>query len=70
MKTEVSGGPLNEDDYKFAQFHMHWGVDDSKGSEHLVDGQSYPAEVTSHLACSLNYIFLFISNFFKIASFC
>ena len=36
MKTEVSGGPLNEDDYKFAQFHMHWGV--SKGSEHLVDG--------------------------------
>lgn len=60
MKTEVSGGPLNEDNYKFAQFHMHWGVDDTKGSEHLVDGQSYPAEVT-HLTCSLNSIF--ISNF-------
>jgi hypothetical protein len=24
---------------------MHWGKDAHSGSEHLVDGESYPAEV-------------------------
>jgi carbonic anhydrase len=32
-------------DYKLAQFHLHWGGEDSEGSEHTVDGKSYPAEL-------------------------
>ena len=31
--------------YNLAQFHFHWGPDGSVGSEHTVDGQSYPLEV-------------------------
>lgn len=31
--------------YQFAQFHMHWGATDADGSEHLIDGRSYSAEV-------------------------
>ena len=48
---EVIGGPVKEE-HKFLQFHMHWGPDTSVGSEHLVDGKSYAAEV--------NHINLFI----------
>jgi len=41
---DVTGGPVKQH-HKFLQFHMHWGKDAHSGSEHLVDGNSYPAEV-------------------------
>lgn len=31
--------------YQLAQFHFHWGRNDSEGSEHTVDGKMYPLEV-------------------------
>lgn len=31
--------------YSTAQFHFHWGADNGMGSEHQVDGQSFPLEV-------------------------
>lgn len=40
----LSGGPLNHD-YQLIQYHCHWGETDDVGSEHLVNGQSYAAEV-------------------------
>lgn len=47
--TSVSGGPVNlineNHEYNFLQFHMHWGDDLEKGSEHLLDGQPYAAEL-------------------------
>lgn len=43
--SSLTGGPLNEDVYQLEQFHAHWGKDGSCGSEHLVDGQSFAAEV-------------------------
>lgn len=33
------------DEYVAAQFHFHWGPDDSHGSEHTYQGQAYPLEV-------------------------
>ncbi|XP_078607739.1 carbonic anhydrase 2-like isoform X1 [Branchiostoma floridae x Branchiostoma japonicum] len=42
---ELSGGPLDST-YQFAQFHAHWGAYlKTTGSEHTVDGVSYPAEL-------------------------
>ena len=41
----VSGGGL-PGHYATVQFHLHWGSDDTKGSEHAVDGMLYPAEVS------------------------
>ena len=34
-------------DYRVAQLHFHWGHphDNNTGSEHLLEGQSYPLEV-------------------------
>jgi len=36
-------------DYKVINFHFHWGKYDYKGSEHTVDGESYPLEM--HIVC-------------------
>ena len=41
----VTGGPADSNTYKFMQFHMHWGATDCAGSEHLIDGMPYAAEV-------------------------
>ena len=32
--------------YVASQLHIHWGVDDSVGSDHTFKGNHYPAEVT------------------------
>lgn len=42
--SNLEGGPLQHD-YQVAQFHLHWGKTNTAGSEHLVDGRSYPAEL-------------------------
>ena len=40
----VSGGGL-VGSYKTVQFHLHWGAHENEGSEHVVNGKAYPAEV-------------------------
>ncbi|XP_078253379.1 carbonic anhydrase 2-like [Rhinoraja longicauda] len=40
----LSGGPI-EGKYRLRQFHLHWGAHDGQGSEHIVDGNAYPAEL-------------------------
>ena len=34
----LSGGHLTGE-YQILQLHFHWGADDTKGSEHTLDGQ-------------------------------
>lgn len=36
----ITGGGL-DDTYQFHSFHLHWGSDSSKGSEHLIRSQRY-----------------------------
>ena len=40
----VSGGSL-PGVYTTVQFHLHWGSNNNKGSEHTMDRLMYPAEV-------------------------
>ncbi|XP_070571841.1 carbonic anhydrase 9-like [Ptychodera flava] len=40
----VTGGGLGSV-YKSDQFHFHWGMKDSRGSEHYLEGSPYPAEM-------------------------
>ena len=44
--ANVTGTPL-EADSKFLlwQFNLHWGKDDTQGSEHTVNGREFPMEV-------------------------
>ena len=41
----ISGGPLSYK-YRVAEITFHFGSIDSIGSEHTIDGQSFPAEVS------------------------
>ncbi|KAL7056436.1 hypothetical protein AAHC03_021190 [Spirometra sp. Aus1] len=34
-----------EDYYKVSQFHFHWGGGNDRGSEHTLDGQTFPLEM-------------------------
>ncbi|XP_059009122.1 carbonic anhydrase 7 isoform X1 [Mustela lutreola] len=43
-RTVVTGGPL-DGPYRLKQFHFHWGKKHSVGSEHTVDGKSFPSEL-------------------------
>ncbi|XP_013414685.1 carbonic anhydrase 2 [Lingula anatina] len=40
----VQGGGLPRN-YKLLQFHWHWGMTSKEGSEHTVNGKSYPMEL-------------------------
>ncbi|XP_072165198.1 carbonic anhydrase 4-like [Diadema setosum] len=40
----IKGGGL-PGEYQALQFHFHWGSDSTKGSEHSMDGVTYPAEM-------------------------
>jgi len=42
----LQGGPYPHK-YRAAQFHFHWGRTSQEGAEHLIDGKSYAAEVSS-----------------------
>ena len=42
----ISGGHFPQGvKYRLIQAHWHWGVNNSVGSEHVVDGARYPLEV-------------------------
>lgn len=41
---EVSGGVLPRR-YRLEQIHMHWGASCKEGSEHTINGKSYPGEI-------------------------
>ncbi|XP_065212308.1 carbonic anhydrase 2-like [Planococcus citri] len=43
--VSISGGPLLNPSFKFAQFHFHWGANDSLGSEDMINNHSYPMEL-------------------------
>lgn len=44
-ESTITGGPLGSDVYKLAQFHLHWGSEDSRGAEHTINGKVYSAEL-------------------------
>lgn len=41
----LEGGPLQNNKYELEQYHCHWGENDNVGAEHLINGQSYAAEI-------------------------
>lgn len=41
----ITGGPLSYK-YQFHEIHIHYGLHDQFGSEHAINGYSFPAEVS------------------------
>jgi len=42
---KLSGGPLKNLTFSLLSWHMHWGSKNEEGSEHIIDGKAYSAEV-------------------------
>lgn len=55
ISVMMSGGPLSYN-YNFDSIYLHFGRTDAHGSEHIVAGVSFPAEVIS-LSLSLSLFF-------------
>jgi hypothetical protein len=47
-RVNMTGGPLAYR-YQFEELYVHYGPEDIVGSEHLIQGISYPAEVEQKL---------------------
>lgn len=45
MEPYITGGPLNNNIYEFAQFHFHWSSRNCKKSEHNINGRGGPMEI-------------------------
>jgi len=52
----LQGGPYPHK-YRAAQFQFHWGNTSQEGAEHLIDGKSYAAEVSSEYCLYAHYLF-------------
>ena len=44
IAVNITGGPLSYR-YRFHEIHIHYGLHDQFGSEHSVEGYTFPAEV-------------------------
>ena len=56
VRTEVKGGYALSDGglpgvYRIAYMDLHWGGEDTRGSEHTMDGKAYAMEVCEHEHC-------------------
>lgn len=47
--VNISGGPLAYR-YQFEEIYIHYGTENSQGSEHHIQGYSFPGEVRTHLS--------------------
>lgn len=45
LAINITGGPLSYR-YRFEEMHIHYGLHDQYGSEHSVQGYTFPAEVS------------------------
>ena len=48
LTVKLAGGLLQEN-YFLKQFNFHFGCNDTVGSEHTIDGNTYPIEVKSDI---------------------
>lgn len=47
--VNISGGPLAYS-YRLEEVRLHFGSEDEQGSEHMLNGQAFPAEVRTGVA--------------------
>ncbi|EFN65690.1 Carbonic anhydrase 3, partial [Camponotus floridanus] len=44
IPSTVFGGPLVNDEYEFYDAHFHWGENDCRGAEHMINGTWFSME--------------------------
>lgn len=54
--VNISGGPLAYR-YQFEEIYIHYGTENSQGSEHHIQGYSFPGEVRVSFVFSRLYVY-------------
>ena len=55
--AKITGGPLRDNTYTLSQFHVHFGCENNRGSEHTLNGKQFAGEVTTQLEL---FVFCFL----------
>lgn len=55
IPVNLTGGPLSYR-YRFHEIHIHYGLHDQFGSEHSVEGYTFPAEVNKQIISCVQFI--------------
>lgn len=55
LAINITGGPLSYR-YRFEEIHIHYGLHDQFGSEHSVQGYTFPAEVIQQISFCFHQI--------------
>lgn len=53
IPVNLTGGPLSYR-YRFHEIHIHYGLHDQFGSEHSVEGYTFPAEVSERMCAFIH----------------
>lgn len=57
LAINITGGPLSYR-YRFEEIHIHYGLHDQFGSEHSVQGYTFPAEVIDRISFCFHQIMM------------
>lgn len=55
IPVNLTGGPLSYR-YRFHEIHIHYGLHDQFGSEHSVEGYTFPAEVNKQINSCVKFM--------------
>ena len=47
--AQLTGGPLRDNTYKLANFHVHFGCQNDRGSEHTLNNKQFSGEVNMNI---------------------
>ena len=54
--------------FQVAQLHLHWGAEDTEGSEHWLDGKQFSAECHLVTSYGTEGKYAVVNRFFKVVS--
>ena len=60
--AEITGGPLGDTTYTLNQFHVHFGCENSRGSEHTLNGKRFAGQVTTQIE-PFAFLFFLINDY-------
>lgn len=63
IPVNLTGGPLSYR-YRFHEIHIHYGLHDQFGSEHSVEGYTFPAEVNKQIIPGVNFLYIVLLKYF------
>lgn len=56
--AQLTGGPLRDNTYTLANFHVHFGCQNDRGSEHTLNNKYFSGQVNMNIMCILLFFLM------------